>query len=369
MGFDLILPTERVSSRINAGALGGGFPPVDLAGTTGGEPGVSPVPYLAFVHKSADSPWSFGVGMFGIAGYSLNYPASETNPILTPQPPNGLGVGKLTASVELMQIVPTVSYAITDQLSVGFAPTVTLGRVFASPLFFAPPDDADGDGFPSYPTEVGSRYHWGGGFQLGVYYITATHWHFGAALKSPQWIEDVRFHTADELGRPNVVTFDLDYPLIVSLGTSYDGLDNWIFACDARYFDYGNTPGFQDSGFAADGRLLGLGWQSVFSVSVGAQRRLTERLFVRGGYSFNENPIDGAGAQSNVASPLIFQHNLYLGTSFYMTEKWSVSLSYMRAFENRVSGPMSGPLGPIAGTSITSSVWADAVNAGITVRF
>ena len=369
MGMELILPSSELASRVNAGALGQGFPPIDLSGVTRSEPGVTPVPYMAFVRKSSDSPWSYGLGLYGIGGFSVNYPASTTNPILTPHPPVGLGMGRISASLELMQIAPTLSYALSPGLSIGFAPTVTLGRLIADPLFLASPDDANGDGFANYPSGAGTRYHWGGGFQVGVYYITDRDCHFVASLKSPQWMEEIRWKTADEVGLPRTATFKLDYPLIVSLGAAYTGWENYVIACDVRYFDYANTEGFREAGFGPDGALRGLGWNSVLGVSAGIQRRLGERASVRLGYSFGENPVACAVSAFNVASPLIVQHVLYLGASYDVSDNWTFSVAYMHAFENRVSGPICTGLGPIPGTSVTSIASADVINAGLTARF
>ena len=61
--------------------------------------------------------------MYGVAGFNVNYPASTTNPILTPQPAaGGLGFGRLFSEAQFLQIAPTISYAISEKLSVGVAP-------------------------------------------------------------------------------------------------------------------------------------------------------------------------------------------------------------------------------------------------------
>ena len=368
-GMELILPSAELSSRINAGALGGGFPPVTLAGSERSESGAIPVPSMAFVHKEQDSPWSYGLGLFGIGGSSVNFPASLTDPILTPQPPNGLGLGRLSANVDILQLAPTVSYELTQRLAVGLAPTVTIARLYASPLFLAARDDVNSDGFPTFPTGVGTRYHWGGGFQVGLYYTTDCGWHFGTSVKSPQWMEPFRFRSEDELGRPQTVHFHLNYPLIVSVGASYAGFENWIFACDVRYFDYANTTGFGSSGFGPDGALTGLAWNNIMSVAFGAQRQITDRLSVRGGYSFNENPIDSDAEQFNVASPLIVKHSLHAGLSYVFADNWIAAVTYSHSFENEVTGPLSSALGPIPGTSVTSTASADTIYIGFSKRF
>jgi long-chain fatty acid transport protein len=361
-GIELLLPTEQLSSR---------FPAFGLEGATSGEPGVSPIPEAAFVHKNEDSPWAYGLGIFGIGGFQTNYPASLTNPVLTPQPPNGVGLGRVSSMAEYYQIVPTVAATLTDRLSVGFAPTLTLARLDVNPVVLAAPNDANGDTSFTYPTGDGTRYHFGGGFQLGLYYLASDVWQVGLCFKSPQWFEEFRSNTTDELGRPVVSTARFDYPMIVSLGTSYTGIENWLIACDVRYFDYANADGFgSPAGFDATGAVTGLGWDSVFSVHTGVQYRATDRLSLRTGYQYNTNPIGSEEAFFNVASPLIIQHVASIGFSYHLTPDVIFSAAYLHGFENEVSGPIHAPgLGAIPGTSATSTVSADGLGAGLTIRY
>lgn len=367
-GFEAILPASELSSTINAGAMGGGLPPVDLAGSDRSESGVAPIPCFALVYKPDDSLFVFGLGLFGIGGFTGNYPASTTNPVLMPPPPNGFGIGRISAQLDLMQIVPTMSCRLTERLSFGFAPTVTLGRLIAHPFLFASPDDANGDGFPTLPDGTGSRTHWGAGFQTGLYYRMDCCWQFGASFKSPQWFEKLRFKSTDELGRPRLLKFKFDYPMIVSIGAGYTGFEDTVLACDVRYFDYANTDGFRSSTFDQTGALTGLGWSSVLGVNAGIQRRVNDRLAVRLGYSFNQNPIADWETSVNVASALIIQHWLYTGLSWEIVENWDLTLAYVHGFENQISGPIRTPAGAIPGTSVTSKGSLDSVIAGITVR-
>ncbi len=359
MGLELLLPTEEVSSRI----AGVG------SGSSGGEPGVAPIPVVGWVHHIAETPWTIGLGMYGVGGYRVNYLPSADNPILTPQPPGGFGLGRVYGELEVFQIAPTLSYALTERLSIGFAPTIDLAKLAATPLFLAAPDDANGDGVPSYPSGLGTRYHWGGGAQLGVYYTPTMNWNFGASIKSPQWFEPFRFMTADEVGGPRVVKINIDYPMILSLGASYTGLPNLLLACDVRYFDYKNTDGFRQAGFAADGAGLGLGWRNIVAVSTGAQYRLSDCLYARAGYSYQQNPISSANTVFNVATPLIIEHVVSVGGSCYLTETVSLDIAYIHGFEARNTGPFQSPAGPIPGTSVSTETSADGLAMGLTVRY
>ena len=358
-GFGLLLPTTELSSRLN--------PPFGtFSGTDGSEPGVNVLPTMAFVHREEGSPWSFGLGVLGVGGSHVNYPASvpggTNNPILFPQP---TGLGNLSASVDIIQIDPTISYQLTDHLSVGFAPTLTLASLIASPLFLGP---ANAQG---YAGDLGTRYTFGGGFQAGLYYTTDCDWRFGASVKSPQWMEPFRFRTEDSFGRPEEVTFHLDYPLIVSLGASYTGFEKWVIGSDVRYFNYAGTSGFGSGGFnpANNFALTGLDWRDVYSIALGAQRQVGERLFLRMGYCYNDNPITSESAQFNVASPLITQHTIHMGGSYVFADNWLCSLAYVHAFENEVTGPLQPPGSPFVVGSVTSRVSADSLTLGFSKRF
>jgi len=369
LGVELLLSRSRVSSSLAAGSLGPGIPPVALAGSDETESGVFPIPTFSAVYRPAESRWSFGLGLFSIAGFAVDYPASQTNPILTPQPPTGLGLGAVQAELQMFQLVPTVAYQLTDWLAIGAAPTVTAARLTADPAFVAPPDDANGDGFASYPAATHTRTHWGAGFQVGLYATLPGDFRLGASLKSPQWLETFRFRSADELGRARELEFDLDYPLIASLGASYAGFERWLLALDLRYLDFAHTEGFRDTGFAPTGEVTGLGWDSAIAVAAGAQYALCERLSLRLGYTYNTNPIDDSVASFNVASPTVFEHILYAGLSVHLTEAFLVSLAYAHAFENSVAGPIESPLGAIPGSRVESSLEVDSWMLGASVRF
>jgi long-chain fatty acid transport protein len=359
LGMELLLPSEKLSST----AFG-------MQGSTGGEPGVMPIPEMAIVHKTDGSPWTWGVGVFGIAGFTTNYPASLTNPVLTPQPPNGIGLGRVSSIAEYYQVVPTISYAINDQLSVGIAPTLTIAKLDINPMVFAAPDDAAGTGF-NYPTSDGTRYHFGGGFQVGVFYTPTPTWNLGFCFKSPQWFETFTANVTNELGQPEVAAVNFDYPLILSLGTAYTGVQDWLFACDVRYFNYAGTAGFgSPAGFAPDGAVTGLGWKSIVSVHSGAQYFCSDRLSLRLGYEYNPSPIGDDQAFFNVGSPLIVEHILGIGFSYRLTEHEILSVAYLHGFQNESTGPISAPgLGAIPGTSVTSAISADALGAGLTVQY
>ncbi|HMO91601.1 MAG TPA: outer membrane protein transport protein [Pirellulaceae bacterium] len=350
-GMMLVVPDLEVSSSI-----------FGIDGVSRSESGVAPIPVMGIVHRTADPRINLGLGIYGIAGFKVNYDVSQTNPILLPQASMGLipSLGRVNMEAEFFQIAPTISYAMTERLSLGFAPTMTLGRLAINPFIGAPPEAG------IYPESSGSRYHFGGGFQVGMRYLLNEDWAIGASFKSPQWFENFRFKSQYPSGAPYRGDLKFDYPMIVSLGSAYYGLPGIVWATDFRYFNYEAADGFGDAGMNPDGSIMGTGWKDVFSVATGLQRELTERFAVRCGYVFNTSPIRDDNLLINVAAPVITRHIATVGFSYRLTEQLTFSAAYLHAFRSRQTGPY---LDLVPGSTLELSTAAYALSTGLTVSW
>jgi long-chain fatty acid transport protein len=340
------------------------------SGETDSDSGWAAIPAIGLSFKpNPEGPYTVGFGLFGVAGYSVNFPASTTNPILFPQVPTATtptpGFGNIFADVSLLQLAPTLAMQVTDHLSVAAGPTIMAGRLISSPFAFTPPN-ANG-----YPVGTGTQFAWGLGFQVGAYYTGDNCVNWGASFKSPQWFQDFRYHGVDATGLPRDFTFGLDYPMIISLGTSYTGIQNWLFACDVRYFDWANstdTPG-KDAAIAANGEVLGLGWESTWSISFGTQYKLSDMMSVRAGYAYSQSPITDDNAGINVGSPIILKQSLNLGATINLSKGLSTHMAYYYSPVNEVSGPFASPAGPVAGSNANYRVSAHGISVGMTANF
>lgn len=346
-GVEMLLPTMELSSQ---------FGPA--AGTTGGEPGVTPIPSVAWVQKMEGTPFTIGLGLFGIGGFRTNYARDPNNPILNAQPfPPGFG--RVYSEAEFQQLVPTLSYALNENLSIGIAPTLTIARVALDPLLVAPPVAGQ------YTSGRGTRYHWGGGFQIGAYYTDGCGQHLGLSVKSPQWMEPFRFKTEGAGGTGREVTYKIDYPLIVSLGWAYSAIENYVLAVDVRYTNYKDADGFgAPAAIAPQGNVLGLGWDDLISVHTGLQYKYSDCLYLRLGYAFQENPVDASNAFFNFATPLIVEHIASIGATYMLAPTIGINAAYLHGFENSVTGPY-----PVGAGTVTSEVSADALVFGVTVQY
>lgn len=305
--------------------------------TTSGEPGVAVVPSVGWVDHLEGTNLTIGMGVYGVAGFRNNMPADASNPLLSSSP--------VFADTEMMQIVPTVSYRINDNWSIGIAPTLSAARMMFDPLG---PSAITGSSTPG----SGNRVHWGGGVQGGIYYASPNCWRAGFTIKSPQWFEEFRFFTPS-----GVVGFDLDYPMILSGGLAYYGFERWVLAGDVRYFDFANTQGFKS-----------LGWDSVFSMAVGAQYQVNELWRLRAGYNYNQNPIGSDVAFANLATPLIQQHNISTGVGCMLTDGVELNLAYVYLVNNSLTGNLpSPPFSP--GDTLTHEISAHSLVLGLRINY
>jgi long-chain fatty acid transport protein len=367
-GAELLFVRSRLASSVVSGAFGPGVPSAGMAGVSSNDGGPYALPTIALAYLPPDSPIAVGLGVFSAAGFGINYPGSLTNPVLTAPRPAGVGFGPVVSEYQALQITPAASYQVTPNLSVAFGASIDMANLKLDPGVFGAPDDANGDGFATYPTGTHGRPAWGGGFTVGVYYHEDA-WGVGASLRSPQWFESLRFNSHDELGNPRDLQFRLDLPLIASVGAAYTGLDRWVFAADARYYDYANTRGFGDEGFNADGSLRGPGWRSVFSIALGTQYRPTDCTAVRVGYCWNQNPVPDSQAFVNIPAVTINRHWAFAGASWDLSRDLTLTMAYMHAFESSVQGTFVSPSGVVAGTAVRTSLSADSIMFGMSVKF
>jgi long-chain fatty acid transport protein len=367
-GAELLFPQTSVASQVSAGAFGPGIPPVGLAGKTDSEIGVFPLPTIGLAYVPPGSDFSFGLGIFAVAGFGVDYAASHSNPLLTPPPPAGIGFGTVYSEFEALQIIPAVTYRLTDRISVSAGPILDLARLHAKPGLFAPPDNANGNGFATYPDATHAQTTWGGGFVVGTYYQAET-WAAGASVKSPQWFDTFRFNSEDQIGNPRRLTVDIDLPLIVSLGVSYIGFERWVFAADLHYLDYKDAKFLGDQGITANGAVRGFDWRSIFAVALGAQYHLCNDISLRLGYSFNENPIRDSQSLINTPAVTITEHVISAGASWNVTEDFTLSVAYVHAFEHSIEGPLVTVAGPVPGTSVRNSTSGDIVALSASVKF
>ena len=351
-GLGVIMPNSTVSSSVTLDSTG----QVLGEGSTNGRTGSIPAPNMALVwRRCPKSPITYGLGMSAVGGAATLYPSTGDpldNPIL--------GGHSKSSTVVILQVTPTAAVQVSDRLSLGFAPIVDIAALTINPMQLGQKTDREVHNY-------GTRYAWGAGFQMGAYYDFKNHFKTGFMFKSPIWAESVRYHgTYVDDGSPADGSFNLNLPMTLSAGISYDGFRDTIFALDVRYFDYANTNGFRHG--VVDGKVAGLDWKSVMSVAMGVERTVTKKLKVRMGYCWNENPIPSRSAFLNVSAPLTIEHALSFGGTYTIAKDFDMSFAYSHGFNATSSGAFPSPIPGTTGY-VSNKSEANLLLAGFTKRW
>ena len=160
---EMLYADTHVSSSIPANAIGGVFPVTDRAGTDRSDSGLSTIPTIAMVYHPEDSNMTYGLGVYAVMGGSVNFPGSDTNPILTPQnpppvlggtgsAPYTIGLGPQHASAAALQIAPMVAMQLNEKLTVGGGLMINSMSLTMDPAFFGP-QNANG----TFPAATGGH--------------------------------------------------------------------------------------------------------------------------------------------------------------------------------------------------------------------
>ncbi len=314
VGVDFIYANTFLDSAV---AATGAF------GSNRSDSGLSGAPSFAVVTRPENSSFTYGVGVIGIVGRTIDFPGSEFNPVLKPyDPPNSFGFGPVSSRTSGLVISPMMSKQLTDLIAVGVGAQVTSLSLAVDPAFFA-------DRLPSgiFPPATQGRSYWGAGFQAGVLLTPNSMWNFGAAYKSRMQFESFDFNSKDGRGRPIPLSLELSFPWVLTFGAAYKGMEKTLISFDVRHLAYDNAKLFGDP--PAEG---GLGWSSIWAFALGGERKLNEMISVQAGLALNGDPIPEAATLLNIQLPPINKYSISGGMSVALTERVDITGSVVYGF-------------------------------------
>jgi len=330
-----------------------------FTGTQASKSEFVPIPAFGWSTELKDGKVVVGLGGLGIGGFGVDYRQNNMHPLLAPRAMGGFG--QVYSNFSLLKVSPAVAFAPSERLWIGLSANVDWSSLAVDPFPAASPDGS------FYPSATAADGAFGFGFQAGLIYRLTEAASLGLAYTSTQAFEEFSWNSmvADPndpaYGTHREFSFGLDVPAVVAGGLALEVTPNLLLAADGKYVMYSSTTGFDDTGFDATGAVKGFGWNDIFVVAAGAQLQATDRVRIRGGYNFSENPVPDEYSFFNVAAPAIVQHHLTLGAGFELVEGLEVSAAYYRAFEGEVSGAMWHPMmGEIPGSNVTSTMTEDS---------
>ncbi|MBK8142893.1 MAG: outer membrane protein transport protein [Chitinophagaceae bacterium] len=341
-----------------------------MTGVTKDDRGVSIMPALAMVWGKKNSKHTFGVSAFGISGFGVTFPESSSNPINMPQSMGGFG--RIESDYQLMQVAVTYAYKVTDQFSIGFAPTFNYSALELAPNPLSSPSMTKG-----YPvSDKASAFGFGG--QFGIFYNSGKGIKLGASYKTEQSFKEFDFENKylDGSTAPNV-KFKMNYPAILSAGIGYSK-ENIDFALDYRFVNYENTDGFAEKGWTPTASVAGFGWKNISVISAGLQYKGVKKLPLRVGYTYSSNPISNELAFFSTPATAIIKNAFQLGLGYEFSNHFTLNAVYHHGSSGgstsglllspMMAGP-SNPYGAIPGSNVSYKMSTDLVMVGINYSF
>lgn len=256
---------------------------------------------------------------------------------------------KLGVDLMVMEMNPTIAYAIDDKNNVGLSLVIGVARfnAFGLSLFDT---FTQTQGTTDDFTNQGKDWTGGAGIRLG-WYGDYGNFTLGAAYSSKVYMQE--FNRYEELFAEHG---SMDFPANVGIGASYKFNDDLLVAMDVTYTMYEdvaaignigpNLAGDPDGPLGSDDRKLGLddgmgfGWSNQTVIKLGAQYRYSEKIILRGGWNYGESPInEDREIIFNLLAPASTQHHLTLGATYDYSPDIELNVSYVHAFEYEQSGP------------------------------
>ncbi len=283
-------------------------------------------------NKMVNPNLALGVTVYG-NGMNTNYP--------TVGGANVLG-GTTSLGADLMQLIiaPTVAFKVAPDHSIGVSPLLGYQRFEANGLqgFVSISSDA------ANLTNKGFDDAWGFGVRIGYMGKIAPTVTIGAAYSSK-----VDFQEFDKYRGLFAEQGDLDMPENYNLGVAWQVTPQAKLALDYQRINYGGVAAISNpsnnytlpGGAMGNNLGAGFGWSDIDVWKLGAEFKYSKNLTLRAGFSQNDNPINGsdtAEATFNILLPAVNTKHATLGFTYTLASGNEVTMAYMHAFKNDVSG-------------------------------
>jgi long-chain fatty acid transport protein len=149
---------------------------------------------------------------------------------------------------------------------------------------------------------------------------------------------------------------NFDIPANYGVGVAVKANDATTVAFDAVQIQYSGVPSVGDSSsvpqqFGSTGGP-GFGWQDMTVLKLGMKYALNPGLTLRAGINHNTQQIGTNDAFLNFLAPGVVQNHLTLGATWKLANQSELTVGYVHAFEQTVTGPIPSNY---AGGSTTST--------------
>ena len=398
MGLDLFMPKREVSRQgSNLPFSPGGI----YDGTSVSGSNVFYVPEFGY-NKLINPNLSLGVSVYGNGGMNTDYnpglnggaAAAAFAPSCAGAQANILfGCGKLRVDLMQLIIAPTASYKLNANHSIGVSPLFGYQRFKVDGLqAFDETLDLDGPGpapagtFSSSQGNVTNRGYdnaHGWGVRVGWMGKLSDTVTLGAAYSSK-----INMSKFDKYKGLFAEQGDFDIPENYNIGIAVKATPKLNVAFDIQQINYSDVKSIANgvsnslasmatTGFPVapdrlgDANGSGFSWRDQTVFKLGVEYEYSGNLLLRAGYNYGKSPVRGDTLNDvtfNILAPGVVEQHLTLGGTWTLANQAELTVSYMHAFSNSVTGPSVTSLLQVGGTE-TLKMYQDTLGIAYGMKF
>jgi long-chain fatty acid transport protein len=360
------MPNIHAGVSAGTGPFGAFFPP--FAFNVHSDPKLFPIPALGISYSFPELPkWRFGFGAYGVTGLGVDYRGTALDQ------PNFFGPGAPLAAgafsnLQIMKFAPTVAYQVNEWLSLGAAFNIS---------------------YSTLDLRNGSNSGFAPGAQIGAIVKPCNSVSLGLTYTTPQ---DVNHHNvltgapSFPGGPPTQNGLALSSPNNLGVGVGWEAISKkLLFEADFKWLNWAGADGYRH-----------FDWSDQYVFNIGAQFKPIPKLALRLGYNYGNNPVKPhnnfvGGTPLNPAAPpmttiqgtpiptyyfetfrtlgfpAIVEHHLTMGVGYDVTERFTINVGYMHAFQNSITSTGTNLASqPVA---LKSTLSENGVDFGLSWRF
>jgi long-chain fatty acid transport protein len=300
-----------------------------------------PLPYLSLIRKSADGCWAYGLGVFAPSGMAVDWDMAGPAPFVGSQHYKTLGA--------LGKILPGVSFALNDRLSIGGTFGLALSHIeMQGPYFLQSPGPFQGTPLKLGVYDTGVAPTWSAGLQyqlsdkttLGLSYQSETCVNMDGSARFEVPLMGISEYNAH---------MRMIWPQTAGIGIRHEICPERIISADIVWagwwsafnkfdlnFDNPSNPVYAAVIGPGIAEQFPLGWRDAVSLRLGYEKHFENNHIVRIGYVYHRSPVPNETLTPFMPNTLV--HAFSAGYGWTTQKCWNIDLAYQFAFgpENRV---------------------------------
>lgn len=315
---------------------------------------------------------SLGVTVYGNGGMNTAYRSGSAIPAGNCPTPTGpspvannplCGQGELGVNLEQLIIAPTVAYKINANHSIGVSPLIAFQHFRANGLqAFSQISSSPGN-----LTDRGHDSSNGWGLRLGWMGKINNNLTLGATYSSK-----IRMSKFDNYRGLFAEDGDFDIPSTFTLGAAFKPLPQWTIALDYQRINYSDAQSVSNPSTSpallGQAGGIGFGWSDIDVWKLGVSYDVNSSLTLRAGWNHGDNPIQSRDVTFNILAPGIVQDHFTLGATYKINPSNEITVAYMHAKKETVSGAPNTVYFPAGGTE-SIQMYQDSLGVSWGMKF